>query len=62
MNSTTDKFDYKGKEATVIVPENPNGNWVWRAEFLGAFDYADQALLKKRLAYCVLSPVRYVWL
>ncbi len=59
MNSTTDKFDYKGKEATVIVPENPNGNWVWRAEFLGAFDYADQALLKKgwHIAYYHLSDM-----
>ena len=45
----TDKFEFNGHEVTVIVPEEEkiNGNWVWRAEFLGAFDYADRALLKK---------------
>lgn len=38
---------WNDRPVTVLVPDNPNQNWVWRAEFLGAFDYADQALLKK---------------
>ena len=45
------KIDYQfnEREAVVIVPDKPiQGNyWVWRAEFLGAFDYADKALLEK---------------
>lgn len=43
------KFIFDGREATVIIPDKPNEakNWVWRAEFLGAFDYADRALLEK---------------
>ena len=41
----TDKFDFGGYEATVIVPERPNGKWVWKTEFLYAFDKAEQALV-----------------
>ena len=46
---STDKFMFNDREVTVIKPENEatGGNWVWRAEFLGAFDYADKALLEK---------------
>lgn len=41
-------YIFNNREATVIVPDKcRSGNpWVWRAEFLGAFDYADQALLE----------------
>ena len=59
MDTNKQIFDYKGKEVTVIVPDEDkkNGNWVWRAEFLGAFDYADKALLEKgwHIAYYKLS-------
>lgn len=39
-------FEYDGREAIVIVPENANGEWIWKTEFLYAFDQAEQALLK----------------
>lgn len=35
---------HNGRDYTVIKPVNANGNWVWRTEFLGAYDYADKAL------------------
>ena len=44
----TDNYSFDGREATVIIPPGaPNGFWIWRAEFLGGFDYADRALLEK---------------
>ena len=41
----TIKFDFNGYEATVIRPEHPNGKWIWKTEFLTAFDGAERALL-----------------
>lgn len=43
----TIKFDFNGYEATVIRPEHPNGKWIWKTEFLTAFDGAECALLEK---------------
>ena len=40
-------FEFNGYEATVIIPEKPNGKWVWKTEFLYAFDQAERALLAK---------------
>lgn len=40
------EFEYNGYKATVIRPENPNGKWVWKTEFLYAFDKAEVELLK----------------
>ncbi len=42
INSTFD-----GKEVTLLRPESAGRKWVWRAEFLGAFDYADKALMEE---------------
>lgn len=53
-----EQYIFNGRQATVIIPENnANGYWIWRAEFLGAFDYADQELLKKgwHIAYYKVS-------
>ncbi len=54
----TERFEFRGHQCVLICPEAPaDGNpWVWRAEFLGAFDYADKALLDKgwHIAYCQL--------
>ncbi len=47
MSSTTQQFDFAGHTATVIVPEKPNGKWIWKTEFLYAFDAAEQALLEE---------------
>ena len=41
------KFMYDGYEATVIRPENPCGKWVWKTEFLYAFDAAERELTSR---------------
>ena len=43
----TEIFEYNGYTATVILPKNPNGEWVWKTEFLYAFDQAENALLER---------------
>ena len=40
-------FEFNGYEATVIRPENPNGKWIWKTEFLYAFDTAERELLDR---------------
>ncbi len=42
------KMKFNGLDLTVIKPDKTadGAPWVWRAEFLGAFDYADMELLK----------------
>ena len=41
-------FDFEGHEANVILPhESHGGLWIWRAEFLGAFDTVDLELLNR---------------
>ena len=54
-------FTYKGHECTVVPPVNPcaQRRWVWRAEFLGAFDSVDQRLLEMgwHIAYCRVSDM-----
>ncbi|MBQ8207675.1 MAG: alpha/beta hydrolase [Clostridia bacterium] len=47
MNFETLKREFEGHEITLLRPENAGKNWVWRAEFLGAFDYADRALMEE---------------
>ena len=41
----TEAFEYNGYQATVIIPDNPNGKWVWKTEFLYAFDQAERMLV-----------------
>lgn len=52
-------FFVKGREALVVLPKEPAPEkpWIWRAEFFGAFDYADRALLEKgwHIAYYRIS-------
>lgn len=38
-------FSYQNHDATVILPQQPNGEWIWKTEFLYAFDQAECALL-----------------
>lgn len=42
-------FWLDGYEGTVIEPKHPRGDgaYIWRMEFLGAFDYADRELLNR---------------
>lgn len=41
------KYTFNGYEVTVIRPEHPNGKWVWKTEFLYAFDSAERELLAR---------------
>lgn len=43
----TEEFEFNGYRATVIIPEKPNGKWIWKTEFLYAFDKAEVALCEK---------------
>lgn len=40
----TENFEFNGYEATVIIPDNPNGEWIWKTEFLYAFDKSEVTL------------------
>ena len=42
---STETFEFNGYKATVIRPANPNGKWIWKTEFLTAFDQAERALV-----------------
>ena len=37
-------LEFGGHMATVIRPEHPNGKWIWKTEFLYAFDEAERHL------------------
>ncbi len=54
-------FYLDGREGTLIVPNNPrkDGMWIWRTEFLGAFDTVDMEMLEQGyyLAYYCLSDM-----
>ncbi len=43
-------FDYNGYQATILMPDNFNGKWIWKTEFFYAFDKAEQALLEQGFA------------
>ncbi len=43
-------FEYNGYQATILMPENFNGKWIWKTEFFYAFDKAEQALLEEGFA------------
>lgn len=42
-------FDFEGYQATIIYPEKPTwaNQYIWRAEFLGAFDQVDVMMLRR---------------
>ena len=41
----TETFEWNGYTATVIIPDNPNGKWLWKTEFFYEFDKAERDLL-----------------
>ena len=50
----THTFLFNGHEATVIVPEHPNSEWIWKTEFLYAFDQAEKRFRMKAIrAYII---------
>lgn len=44
MSIVTEQFEFNGYGATVIRQDNPNGKWIWKTEFLYAFDKAEREL------------------
>ncbi len=42
-----EEIEFNGYTATLIIPEKPNGKWIWKTEFLYAFDQAERALLEQ---------------
>lgn len=54
-------FNINGRECILIEPKTPKGGgeWIWRTEFFGEFDYADRALLEQGyyVGYCRLSDM-----
>ena len=40
-------YEFNGYKAYVTVPDNPNGKWIWKAEYRTAFDAAEQALIQQ---------------
>lgn len=42
-----EEYVYNGYKATVIIPDEPNGKWIWKTEFLYAFDQAEVALVER---------------
>lgn len=57
--TTTKEFDFFGHNATVICPDTPKEGkpYIWRTEFLYAFNEADEALLEKgyHIIFCEYS-------
>lgn len=43
---TEQKFIFNGYEAVIVRPDTPNGKWIWKTEFLYAFDKAEKDLCK----------------
>lgn len=54
-------FKLDGHDCILVMPKEVHSGkpWVWRAEFFGAFDYADRALLEKgwHIAYIMISDM-----
>lgn len=41
------EYAFNGYTAFVTVPENPNGKWIWKAEYRTAFNKAELALIEQ---------------
>lgn len=42
-----DQFEINGREGIMVKPKHPNGKWVIRPAFVGAFPYVDDSLLAR---------------
>ena len=38
------EFIFNGHNATVVIPDDPNGEWIWKTEFFHAFEKSELAL------------------
>ena len=39
-------FEWNGHRATVLIPDNANGKWIWKTEFFHEFEQAEVALFE----------------
>lgn len=53
----SENFVFEGRNCTVVFPgkEREDKKWIWRAEFLGAFDSVDTDMLSKGYALAYIS-------
>jgi len=56
--SKTYEYVFHGYNAYVTVPENPNGKWIWKAEYRTAFNKAELALIEQGYTH-VYYEVRF---
>jgi len=54
----TYEYEFNGYKAYVVVPENPNGKWIWKAEYRTAFNKAELALIEQGYTH-VYYEVRF---
>lgn len=45
-----EEFDFKGRNAIAVLPENPNGSWLFKTEYFGAFPDLEIEMLKRGFA------------
>ena len=43
----TEVFEWNGYTATVLIPDAPNGKWIWKTEFFHEFEQAEVALFER---------------
>ena len=43
----TEVFEWNGYTATVLIPDSPNGKWIWKTEFFHEFEQAEVALFDR---------------
>ena len=51
-----EKFVVDGYDATALIPDNPNGRWIWKTEFFHEFEQAEVALFEMgytRVYFCI---------
>ena len=42
----TEVFQWNGYTATVLIPDEPNGKWIWKTEFFHEFEQAEVVLFE----------------
>lgn len=50
LNFRKEVYEFAGHEATVIIPDSFNGEWIWKTEFFYAFDKLEASLCEKGFA------------
>ena len=41
-----EEFEFGGYKGYVVIPDNPNGKWIWKTEFFHAFEASEVALFE----------------